>query len=389
MNKLAFTVAVAAVVGAVALATPAFAGEVIVTPGDVSISPGSWHPANERDGGVSSISDELNDALGGVGSLRQYLPAPDASSPKSDFEVFSSDTTFVIGEGLKTTSGGFGSLSVLTQLGFDWYRDSSSTAPDHLTPAFRVYLWDPDVGTHGASYLAIWEGVYNGYPAIGGPVPTDTWITEDVASEFFWLIPQFIDGAWAGFGGCGIFPCFQFNKTLGDWGLGANTQIIGVNVGLGSGWAGSYLSYADFVEIGFGVNPATVWNFAYPAQINCDGFQSPMDKTISVKKKNRVLPLKMVCTDGDGKVLGDADIAAPLVEVDFSGGGSGTTPEDVYLTAGQGDEGNIFSYSNGVWQFNLQTKNFNGTGTYAISAVSGAPSDYQISPSATGTFVVQ
>lgn len=327
--------------------------------------------------------------LGGVGSLRQSLPAPDASSPKSDFEIFSSDITFVPGEGLKTTSGGFGALSDLTQLGFDWYRDSSSTAPDHLTPALRLWLWDPDPGTHGTSYLAVWEGIYNGYPVIDGPVPTDTWITEAVANDFFWLIPQFVDGVFAGIGGCTAFPCFQFDKTLDSWGLGGSTQVIGVNVGLGSGWDGSYLSYADLVTIGFGANEATVWNFAFPAQINCEGFQSPMDQAVRVKKKNRVLPLKMICTDGGGKVLSDADIAAPLVEVDFSGGGSGTTPEDVFLAAGQGDEGNIFTYSNGVWRFNLQTKNFDGTGVYDISAVSGAPSEYQISPSATGTFEVE
>lgn len=69
MRKLGLLVAAAAVasLGMVAISTPAVAGEVVVTPGDVSISPGSWHPANERDGGMSTISGELDDVFGGGG----------------------------------------------------------------------------------------------------------------------------------------------------------------------------------------------------------------------------------------------------------------------------------------------------------------------------------
>ena len=60
---------------------------------------------------------------------------------------------------------------------------------------------------------------------------------------------------------------------------------------------------------------------------------------------------------------------APVVEVDFTGEVSATDPPDVYLHAGQGDEGNQFSFSGNKWQFNLLTRNFSGAGTCTIKAV--------------------
>jgi hypothetical protein len=125
------------------------------------------------------------------------------------------------------------------------------------------------------------------------------------------------------------------------------------------------------------------------SEINCTGFEPPMDKTISVKKKNRVLPLKMVCYDGESE-LTDLDIVPPVVEVDYvdSYGVPGAVEEVLY--AGQGDEGNQFVYSDGYWRFNLQTKNFSAYGTYNIKAKSGDTNSYIIEvPSPEATFVVE
>jgi dipeptidyl aminopeptidase/acylaminoacyl peptidase len=123
--------------------------------------------------------------------------------------------------------------------------------------------------------------------------------------------------------------------------------------------------------------------------IDCFGFEPPMDKTISVKKKNRVLPLKMVCYDGETE-LTDLDIAPPVVEVDYvdSSGVPGAVEEVLY--AGQGDEGNQFVYSDGYWRFNLQTKNFSAYGTYTIKAKSGDTNSYTIQvPCPESTFVIK
>jgi len=123
----------------------------------------------------------------------------------------------------------------------------------------------------------------------------------------------------------------------------------------------------------------------------CTGFEPPMDKVVSVKKKNRVLPLKMELRDEYGAAITKFDIdAPPIVEVDFSSGGPSTDPEDTYLPAGLGDEGNKFTFTDeGKWQFNLQSKNFTGTGTYTIRPVSGDSGEYVIDPPCKATFVIE
>lgn len=132
-----------------------------------------------------------------------------------------------------------------------------------------------------------------------------------------------------------------------------------------------------------------------PTVYTCAGetpgsFEPPMDKVVSVKKKNRVLPLKMICTNSAGEILGDGDISAPTVEITKSDPGGAVTDDGVeFLSSGKGDDGNIFVFDpeTGKWQFNLSTKNFDGSGTYAISvAASGSE---LIVGSPTATFVVQ
>lgn len=245
-------------------APPGVGSLIVVTPSDTQ----GWAPANENGGGVSVISGVQ--PRSGTGSLDQSLidnGSGGGNSSKTDYEIFSSDVTYVVGEGLKAPGGGFGLLSEMSSLLFEWYRDSSSTAPDHLTPALRLWLWDPDAGgPHGTSYYVIWEGVYNDWPT--GPVPTDTWVTEEeMADDFFWRIPQFENGVWRGISWCNTPPngpqCFDFDNTLGDWGFGANTVVFGINTGLGSGWAGSYQGYTDNVTIAF--SETTTWNFELDA----------------------------------------------------------------------------------------------------------------------------
>ncbi|MGB9150568.1 MAG: hypothetical protein WCB36_10015 [Burkholderiales bacterium] len=131
---------------------------------------------------------------------------------------------------------------------------------------------------------------------------------------------------------------------------------------------------------------------APPVVYTCTGFDSPMDQTISVKKKaNRVLPLKMSCTGNGGAVLGTGAIAAPVLQVTkASPAGEETTPADTYLSAGQGTDGNEFVYNGSRWMFNLQTKNFTGVGTYTITVVAGGTGGSNILVNApTATFVVQ
>lgn len=241
----------------------------VITPADLGTGDGQWHAANERDGGLSQITATQPDQYGGAGSLEQSLPDPAAAppntagyAPKTDFQIIQ--------------QAGFGLLAELDALGFDWYRDSSSTAPGHLTPALRVMVYDPDAND---SYLLVWEGVYNGYPSNGPAVPVDTWVTQDVLAGNFWRVPQFIDGTFMGISTCvdGITDpadptaCFVFDRGLDDWGLGPNTLVVGLEVGLGSGWAGSYLSFVDYVRLGFS-GSTTLYDFEPSAPEPSAGF---------------------------------------------------------------------------------------------------------------------
>ena len=124
-----------------------------------------------------------------------------------------------------------------------------------------------------------------------------------------------------------------------------------------------------------------------PVVYYCTGFDAPMDKVISVKKANRVLPLKMVCTDGNGNIVGSTSIASPIVQVTKSPAGPATDPVGELLSAGQGTDGNQFVFDGSRWAFNLQTKNFTGSGTYTITAVAGGGDVLLVGP--IGTFVVQ
>lgn len=197
---------------------------VVVTPDDTT-----WEEVNQREDGVSVISDEMSDRLDGPGSLRQSTTS---SADKTDFRTF----------------GDFGPVDQLDELAFDWYRDADSTAPDHLTPAFEVIVDDDN----GNSWILKWEGVYNGYPTNGPAVPVDQWVTENLLEGNYWRIPRYVEGDWVGFNGCNEpgdpFGCFVFDRTLSDEWLGGH-EVVGLTVGIGSGWDGTFISYADLVTI--------------------------------------------------------------------------------------------------------------------------------------------
>ena len=192
-------------------------------------NPLGWTEVNARDDGSSVISSVVPDQYGGNASLSQSFSD---GSGKTDFRLLKS----------------FGLVDDLSALGFDWYRDGSSTAPDHLTPAIGVFVADEN----GNSWLLKWEGVYNGYPTTGAGAPTDEWVTEDLLGANFWRIPQFENGSFVGFGGCtqagDPYECFQFDRSLeDDWLDGF--EVVGIEVGIGSGWNGSYQSFADYITI--------------------------------------------------------------------------------------------------------------------------------------------
>jgi streptogramin lyase len=126
-------------------------------------------------------------------------------------------------------------------------------------------------------------------------------------------------------------------------------------------------------------------------EFSCVGFETPMASGTVTARGNRALPLKAQLFDADGYEMTDLELVAPpVLQVKFkaAGGAGAVDVTDDVLPAGQSTEGNEFEYNlaDGVWQFNLKTKNYSAGGTYTITIVSGDNSEYIIDPTCEAKF---
>lgn len=62
---------------------------------------------------------------------------------------------------------------------------------------------------------------------------------------------------------------------------------------------------------------------------------------------------------------------------------------DELNSAGKGDDGNTFQFDGSSWAFNLKTSNFDASGTYKITVVSGNEDDHVIDPTCMVEFVIE
>jgi hypothetical protein len=137
--------------------------------------------------------------------------------------------------------GTFGDL-LDGSLGFEFYRDGSSTVAAHFAPALEI-----EFSNHAALK---WEAVYNDYP-VASPISADQWYTIDLDKD--------TGKFWQWNGGVVMSGSSQQNLTLAEW-LNASvgndfttdTEITGISVQAGSGWAGSFVGYVDNVYMNFG-----------------------------------------------------------------------------------------------------------------------------------------
>lgn len=215
--------------------------DILVTPSNLQ----GWNAANLAGSGAVAIT--TSQPRSGSGSLEFSSSGPSA---KADFSL------------VNLNPGGFGFLTDLTALGFDWRRDSSSTANANLAPALRLGVYDPISGA--VSYL-IWEKVYQ---TVNG-VNTDTWNSEDVLHGYFWqrafspsrTIDAYSEtlNDWA--------QCTQTDCTITDGDgdvpapVGPSAWIFEFNVGIGSGWSGDFRGEVDNFRFGFGEVAVTTYNF--------------------------------------------------------------------------------------------------------------------------------
>ena len=269
----------ACVLGALLQALPALADVETVSPintAPTTVEPLVWGEANVRDGAFIDLTSGAPHGDGGTGSIEMgTLPTPiTPGQDKADFEIFWDDDTRTLGN--------------LTSLSFEWYRDSSSSVAGHLSPVLRLYFEN----TLGETGLLIWERTYQ----VGGAAPTDIWQTEDVLSEFFWM-RAFDPGRTIDLYSVDLATWIA-SGALDDgadtaWVLDADTRIVGINVGFGSGWSNgstSFHGYVDNVTIGFG-GEETTWDFeSEPVSLLCPFEPDPC--TLGVKPRKARLKLK-------------------------------------------------------------------------------------------------
>ncbi|WP_395377301.1 hypothetical protein [Marinicella sp. W31] len=227
--------------------------EIIVTP----LQPQGWAEANVRDDAITVLDPAQ--PLFGDGSL---LFATDTQTPgqdKADFQLTWQQSLMMIDFPDRT-------LGNLDALNYAWFKDSSSTTSAHLIPVVRVRFYD-DAGTPGdladdTTGVLVWEAIYNG---INNPAE-DTWQLSDIIDGNFWA---FVNASPNGTG-----TINNYNSTLNDWITGspqggindpsiqldADTFIIGVNMGVGSGWGNSFIGYVDALRVGFGTDDI-LYNF--------------------------------------------------------------------------------------------------------------------------------
>jgi len=234
-------------------------------PGDLFTNTGSnnlgqgfgnpnWVYNNTRGGG--SVGIRTNYPRSGNGSV--YFNSQ-SSTGKADIEYFASPVN----------SGGnfapnpydpssiLGPLAALSHLSYEWYRASSSTAPNHLHPVLRLGILRVNSNNSINLGYLVFERVYNGF---SGAAPTNSWQSDDIVSNNY--------GLWAtaslGFGDPNL-NFYQVFKTIPDWlnaanAVGATLFVISVNAGIGSGWNGTFTGAVD--NITFGFNGAyTTYNF--------------------------------------------------------------------------------------------------------------------------------
>ncbi len=237
-----------------------------------TIAPAGWLPANVRADSTVAVTTTQARA-GQISSLgdssiefnTQFVTA---GQDKADYQLIWQTSPTSINFPNRT-------LNNLTQLSYDYYRDSSSAVAAILHPPLRL-AWlhdsgtpaDPTDDTYG---FFIYEAVYQ--PGFGGTIVTDSWISEDVFSAEFWLFCSDCDPSAAVASGV----VQNFDLTFADWlsgpqvGAGGDPTppdfsngtlyIVGMNTGVGSGWSADSLMHVDNIRIAFGGADDLVFNF--------------------------------------------------------------------------------------------------------------------------------
>lgn len=152
------------------------------------------------------------------------------------------------------------------------------------------------------------------------------------------------------------------------------------------------------------VPPADPWtpdaaaNFGIRASVRlvpavaCQGFLPPFNRTLTLKKGGRTIPLKALLFDAGAPVTSGLLTALPAVQLLYSSG-VGAEPIDMtsaVAPAGRSNKGQTFRGTHGGRLiYNLKTKKFLPPGTYTVQMISGDATGYVVDPTCTGSFVIE
>lgn len=233
--------------------------EVLVT----TANPQGWLVANQRND--SAVDITTNQPRSGSGSLEFVTTFVTPGQDKVDFELLWDPAIFPSR-----------TLAALTNLSYEYYRDSAGSAvAGQFHPVLRL-RWYNDNGTPAdmmddTTGQLIFEEIYQGV----NPAPVDAWDANviDLAASNFWMFCNDCGG-----GSSGVVQ--NFGTTLNDWLAGpvtgqpgdpvppdlsiGTTFIFAVNSGVGSGWGADLLMWVDNVRIAFGAADDFVYNFEGP-----------------------------------------------------------------------------------------------------------------------------
>ena len=248
MNKQLVKLLFAA--GIIAASSQVNAADITVLPTDMSATPAlnQWYIDNFRSTSTGFTSTT-------IAAITDSKPRAGTGSVEMSLTNGSGKADFVYTWGLVAGR----TLGNLNALSYDWYRDGASTAASHLQPAYRLkYDSDGDLATGADQGYLIWEQVYN------GATLQNQWVSSDIFGGNFWQ-RQFSPGN----------TVENFETTLAEWidgprpsaadQLSANTAILGIEFGIGSGWNGTFTGFVDNVAFGFQNEGLTRFNFETPA----------------------------------------------------------------------------------------------------------------------------
>lgn len=181
----------------------------------------------------------------------------------------------------------------------------------------------------GDTWVLKWEGVYNQYSQVNGPVPTDQWVSENLVDANFWRSPLTQNGNWVGFSGCNQagdpYGCLKYDRHLSDGWL-EGYRVVRVEVSAGSGWDGSFLSYVDNVTVN-----DTAYDFTQDAVVDTEApdvtITSPASGAVlntnvtlagTITDNTELLRYYYVVKDSSGVKMLEKTVYSDDTSVDFS-----------------------------------------------------------------------